>query len=217
MILVENGIILKNHVCCNFIAAKILHQDFIPTIHKTLNQFFYWFRQTKTWKFTWYLFDVSHWANQISFEVLSLDNNLINGDYVENAKYVRWELKYISIWFLFDCCPQWSNYSKNFWILARSQISLHLKWRNYFICCFIRYYCNHWYFTRNNPNSAWENIKSSKLVLIQKRCIRENLLTNWSLQQTLNKWIAVCHFTCQVKSSWSHACSVITFKEFINF
>ena len=40
MILVENGIILKNHVCCNFIAAKILHQDFIPTIYENFKSVF---------------------------------------------------------------------------------------------------------------------------------------------------------------------------------
>ena len=40
MILVENGIILENHVCCNFIAAKILHQDFIPTIYENFKSVF---------------------------------------------------------------------------------------------------------------------------------------------------------------------------------
>ena len=52
--------------------------------------------------------------NQSSFEVILLDNVLINGHYLKNTNWCfRSKLLYARIWFLYDCLPQWSRYSKN--------------------------------------------------------------------------------------------------------
>ena len=70
---------------------------------KTLNQFFTYLVQTKIWKPA-YLFDLSNWKNKSSVEILSLDNILINGHYLENVKYnVRCNLLHAATQFLHDC------------------------------------------------------------------------------------------------------------------
>ena len=53
--------------------------------------------QTKIWRFS-YLFDLSNWPSQSNFEAFTLDNFLVNGHYLWNAKYhVCWKLHYIRI------------------------------------------------------------------------------------------------------------------------
>ena len=68
----------------------------------------------KIWKFAC-LFDLCNWMNQSSFEVILIDNVLINGHCLKNTnEQFRWKLLYVRIWFLYGCHPQWSSYSKNF-------------------------------------------------------------------------------------------------------
>ena len=70
--------------------------------------------QTKVWKFVC-LFDLCNWMNHSSFEVILLDDLLINGHYLKNTKLrFRWKLLYLGIWFSYDCHPQWINFSKTF-------------------------------------------------------------------------------------------------------
>ena len=53
--------------------------------------------QTKIWKFT-SLFGLCNWMNQSNFELLSLENILINGHYPKNTKQrFGWKLLYLRI------------------------------------------------------------------------------------------------------------------------
>ena len=112
MMLIEGGILLKNHVV---IYDKILHHGFIQTIYENFKWFFFtYIVQAKIWKLV-YLFDLSNWRNKNSFEMLSLDNILMNGHYLKNVKYhVCKKLIHVAIQFLHDCHLRWSGYLKSF-------------------------------------------------------------------------------------------------------
>ena len=85
----------------------VLFQQFTKT-------FFTYLLQTKIRKLA-YQFGLSNWKNKNSFEILSVDNILINGHYFENVKYhVCWKLLLVAIQFLYDCHLQWNSYSKSF-------------------------------------------------------------------------------------------------------
>ena len=89
---------------------------------KTLNQFFYWSSANKNLQT--YLSDLSNWKNKSSFEILSLNNILINGHYLKNIKHhVCWKLLHTAIKFLHDCHLQWNSYSQSF-ILSSSTLSI---------------------------------------------------------------------------------------------
>ena len=63
--------------------------------------------------------DLSHWKNQSSFELLSLDNILKNWHYPKNEKCHVWsKLLDLAIQFLHDCYLQWKRYSKSFILIS---------------------------------------------------------------------------------------------------
>ena len=108
MILIESGILIY---------AKILHHSFIPTICENFIPIFWtYLLQTKICKLA-YLFHLSNWKNKSSFEILSLDNILINGHYLENVIYhVRWKLLHLGpdlkiCWFAVAevCCFEYTR------------------------------------------------------------------------------------------------------------
>ena len=84
MISIESGILLKNHVTCNFMLKYYITLS-PDNLRKLQISFFTYLEQTKIWKFVC-PFDLYNWMNQISFEVILLGNVLINGDYLKNTK-----------------------------------------------------------------------------------------------------------------------------------
>ena len=72
MMLIESGILLKNHTTCKFVLKYYLT---VPCP-----------------------FDSRNWTNQCRFELLSLDNVLINRQYLNNVKdHVCWNLQYVTM------------------------------------------------------------------------------------------------------------------------
>ena len=83
--LTENDTLLKNHVSFNFMLKYYITISF-RQFPKILNQFFTYAGQTKILKLAC-LFVLIYWTNQSRFEVISLDNVLINWHYLKNATY----------------------------------------------------------------------------------------------------------------------------------
>ena len=83
-------------VSCNFMLKYYITIS-LQQFTKTLNQFLTYLGQTKIWKFV-FLFDLCNLMNQSRFEVLLLENILIDGYYLENTKYrFLWKLLYVRI------------------------------------------------------------------------------------------------------------------------
>ena len=80
----ESSILLRNHVCCNFMLKYYITVS-CPQFTKVLNQFLRYLGQTIIFKFVC-LFDLCNRMNESSFEVILLDNILINGHYLKNTK-----------------------------------------------------------------------------------------------------------------------------------
>ena len=112
MMLNESDILFKNHVF-----TSQFYSDNLP---KNKINLFAYLVQTKIWKLV-YLFDLSNWKNKSSFEILSLDDILINEHYPENVKYhFCWKLLLVAVLFLRDCHLQWNSYSKSFILNSRT-------------------------------------------------------------------------------------------------
>ena len=102
------------------IYAKILDISFIPTIYE---HFFYLSRGNESLEI-----GIPVWFEQLKelkqlFEVLLLDNILINGHFLKNAKYhVRWKLLHVTMEFVHDSHLKWNSYLKcfilNYWTLS---------------------------------------------------------------------------------------------------
>ena len=86
--LIESRILLKNHISWKFM-LNITSEFHSDSLRKLEINFSTYSGLTKFWKFV-SLFYLSNWINQRSFEVLSLDNVLINGNIseIQNSLYV---------------------------------------------------------------------------------------------------------------------------------
>ena len=99
MMPIESNFLLKYHVSCNFMLKYYITVS-LRQFTKTLNQFFDLFRTNESLEIGMPV-HLYNWMNQSSFEVILLDNLLINGHYLKNTKLrFRWKLLYLGIWFL---------------------------------------------------------------------------------------------------------------------
>ena len=173
--------------------------------------------QTNIWKLAC-LFDLTNQKNKSSFEILSLNNILINRHCLENVKiHVCWKimLLYIVILFLHECHLQWNTYSKGF-ILNFCTLStfpaLEVKKSGFVGNIYGSFMVNLFVLALDIPviiNILYEMIKILHNKILN--AIYLNQFHNdtsdennslWSFQQTLHKRIEARHISQQKNPSW---------------
>ena len=107
-----------------------MHHSFIPTVYENFKPVFLlnWNRQkSRNWH-TRLIWEIE-WIKAV--EVFSLDNILINGNYLKNRKlhllenYFTWECYTCQLSY---CHAQWNSYLKNFILNSRTALILICTW-----------------------------------------------------------------------------------------
>ena len=127
----DSDIFLKSHISCNFMLKyyiTILLRKFTKTLNQSLNLT----RANKNLEICMPVLFEQNWMNHSHFDVLSLDNNLVNENYLKNTKslyvenYCIWAYDFYMTVISNEIITRKILLCK----LVRSQFFLHLKLRS---------------------------------------------------------------------------------------